>query len=59
MVKSNIPNFDKVELLTDFDKVLGLDLGKTLDDRLQTPVQVEKLIEQREAVRKMKLHRSG
>lgn len=54
MVKSNIPNFDKVELLIDFDKVLGLDLGKMLDDRLQIPVQVEKLIEQREAVRKMR-----
>ncbi len=54
MVKSNIPNFDKVELLTDFDKVLGLNLGKTLDDRLQIPVRVEKLIEQRETVRKMR-----
>ena len=54
MVKSNIPNFDKVDLLRQFDRVLGLDLSKTSYLRLQTPVKVEKLIEQREAVRKMR-----
>lgn len=57
MVKSNIPNFDKVDLLRQFDRVLGLDLivdhrSSIVDERI--PEQVEKLIEQREAVRKMR-----
>ncbi|MFH2085176.1 MAG: cysteine--tRNA ligase [bacterium] len=52
--KSNIPNYDKMDLLNQFDRVLGLDLNKTPDARLQIPVKVEQLIEQREAVRKMR-----
>ena len=56
VAKSNIPNYDKVDLLTQFDRVLGLDLNKEvtmqIDDKV--PEQVEKLIEQRESVRKMR-----
>ncbi len=54
--KSNISNYDKVDLLTEFDGVLGLNLG-IRNQKLKTreiPEQVEKLIEQREQVRKMR-----
>lgn len=54
VAKSNISNYDKLDLLTQFDRVLGLNLHKTLDARDQTPIEVEKLIEQREAARKMR-----
>ena len=56
VVKSNIPNYDKVDLLRQFDSILGLDLGKEkvmkIDETI--PEQVEKLIEQREVVRKQR-----
>jgi cysteinyl-tRNA synthetase len=56
VVKSNIPNYDKIDLLRQFDTILGLDLGKEkvmkVDEMI--PEQVEKLIEQREEVRKMR-----
>jgi cysteinyl-tRNA synthetase len=56
VAKSNIPNYDKVDLLTQFDRVLGLDLKKevVMQDEIKVPEQVEKLIEQREVVRKMR-----
>ena len=56
VVKSNIPNYDKVDLLTQFDRVLGLDLNKEVKviNEEQVPEVVAKLIEQREAVRKMR-----
>lgn len=57
VAKSNISNYDKVDLLTQFDGVLGLNLmvdgrGKMANEKI--PEQVDKLIEQREAVRKMR-----
>ncbi|MEI8232671.1 MAG: cysteine--tRNA ligase [bacterium] len=56
VAKSNIPNYDKVDLLTQFDRVLGLDLNKEVSMQIdeKIPETVEKLIEQREAVRKMR-----
>lgn len=57
VVKSNIPNYDKVDLLSQFDRVLSLNLGlrkQELGTREEIPEQVEKLIEQREVVRKMR-----
>ncbi len=56
VAKSNIPNYDKVDLLTQFDRVLGLDLEKEVKviNEEQIPEVVTKLIEQREAVRKMR-----
>jgi cysteinyl-tRNA synthetase len=55
VAKSNIPNYDKLDLLTQFDGVLGLHLEKksTVEGEL-IPVQVEKLIEQREEMRRMR-----
>ena len=57
VAKSNIPSGDKVDLLTQFDRVMGLDLivdHRSLIIDEQVPEQVEKLIEQREVVRKMR-----
>jgi cysteinyl-tRNA synthetase len=56
VAKSNIPNYDKVDLLNQFDRVLGLNLNKekTMQVDEKVPEQVEKLIEQREIVRKMR-----
>jgi cysteinyl-tRNA synthetase len=56
VAKSNIPNYDKIDLLTQFDGVLGIDLNKEVVMQIdeKVPEQVEKLIEQREAVRKMR-----
>jgi len=57
VAKSNISNYDKYDLLTQFDRVLGLRLeqrSKDMVNRDEVSEQVEKLIEQREAVRKMR-----
>lgn len=56
VAKSNIPNYDKLELLTQFDRVLGLELNSNLQFIIdnEIPAEVEKLIEQRESVRKMR-----
>ncbi len=56
VAKSNIANYDKVDLLNQFDQVLGLDLGTKNKGRgeEEVPEQVEKLVEQREAVRKQR-----
>jgi cysteinyl-tRNA synthetase len=56
VAKSNISNYDKVDLLSQFDRVLGFNLDKevTMNTGDAVPEQVEKLIEQREAVRKMR-----
>ncbi len=57
VAKSNIPNYDKVDLLSQFDQVLGLQLeqkNKNIEDKEEIPKQVEQLIEQRETVRKMR-----
>lgn len=56
VAKSNISNYDKVDLLSDFDRVLGINLGKEPSMQVEEviPEQVEKLIEQREVVRKMR-----
>ncbi len=56
VAKSNIPNYDKVDLLTQFDTVFGLDLNKEVKVKIDEalPDTVQKLIEQREVVRKQR-----
>ncbi len=49
MLKSNISDRDKLELLLDWDQVLGLDLARV--DALQVPDQVMQLTHQREQLR--------
>lgn len=48
VAKSNIPSQDKRDLLFDFDEILGLDLGKTME----IPEEIKALIKQRESLRK-------
>lgn len=59
MVKSNIPDQDKWELITDWDRVLGLNLIQISDDRFQISDEIKKLIKQREELRKQKQWREA
>lgn len=52
MVKSNIPSGDKLEMLLDFDEVLGLKLSET--EEIKIPGEVKKLAEKR-----LKLRQEG
>jgi len=56
VAKSNISGIDKAELLADFDRVLGVGLGnmKQKTENSQISKEIDKLIEQREAMRKMR-----
>jgi len=56
MAKSNIPDPDKLDLILDFDKVLGLDLEKALKDqeRESIPQEIMEIVEKREDLRKQK-----
>ncbi len=50
MLKSDINNNEKYYLLIDFDKVFGLNLGKTIEEKV--PVNIIKLAERRLQARK-------
>jgi len=52
MAKSNIPEQDKWELITDWDRVLGLGLGKV--KKAEIPDEIQKLVQQREELRRKK-----
>lgn len=54
VVKTNIPGYDKYDLLLDFDQVLGLGLNKISNFKLQITNEVQKLIDEREKLRKEK-----
>lgn len=56
VAKSNIPTHDKLELLLDFDQVLGLGLEKVSREEKapQVPRKIKRLVEQREKLRKQK-----
>jgi cysteinyl-tRNA synthetase len=51
--KSNIPNQDKLDLILDFDQVLGLNLAveSIKETVIEIPAEVEKLIQAREVAR--------
>lgn len=51
-LKSNIPSEDKYDLAIDFDRVLGLNLASLTDVDNKLPVEVVKLLEERENLRK-------
>ena len=56
VAKSNIPNYDKVDLLDDFDRVLGLGLGDRVEgigDR-EIPVEIKQLMAKRQELRAAK-----
>ncbi|HUS60148.1 MAG TPA: cysteine--tRNA ligase [Nevskiaceae bacterium] len=52
MAKSNIPSPDKLDLILDFDQVLGLGLAKQSKTKLEIPKDVQELVEKREKLRK-------
>jgi len=53
MVKSNIPPYDKLEMITDFDKVLGLNLiNRAIENKVEIPQEIKQLVEERENLRK-------
>ena len=54
MAKSNIPGMDKLELLEDFDRVLGLGLIGTKAGTREVPEAVVQLAETREKLRREK-----
>jgi len=54
MAKSNIPSMDKLELITDWEQILGLDLLKPIQ-LIKVPEEVKKLIKNREALRKKEM----
>lgn len=58
VAKSNIPGADKADLLREFDRVLGVGVergirNQELESR-EIPVEIDKLIEQREEMRRMR-----
>lgn len=54
LVKSNVPSYDKLDLILDFDRVLGLGLGEVSPAKQKIPEEVKKLVKEREALRKTK-----
>ncbi|MEK7188618.1 MAG: cysteine--tRNA ligase [Patescibacteria group bacterium] len=50
VVKSNIPDYDKYDLIVSFDEVLGLGLARALADK-QFPKEVKLLLEERDKLR--------
>lgn len=54
MVKSNIPEQDKWELIQDWDKVLGLRLGEIRNQAVKIPEKIKVLMVKREELRKQK-----
>jgi len=54
LLKSDLSKQDKLATVLDFDKVLGLNLEKTRQEKLVVPESIKKLIDQREQARKDK-----
>ncbi len=51
MVKSNIPDYDKYELLLKFDEILGLSLSDYREAKTQISAKAEELLRKREVFR--------
>ena len=51
MVKSNIPDMDKTDLLLDWDQILGLSLVSAGED-IKVPEEVTRMVNERESLRK-------
>ena len=54
MLRSGISNADKLTTALDFDKVFGLKLGEAVYKRVEVPIEVKKLVDEREVARKEK-----
>ena len=53
-MKSNIPSEDKYDLAMSFDEVLGFKLSEISKRKLEIPEKVQKLVEERQSLRKEK-----
>jgi len=51
MIKSNIPDMDKADLLLDWDQILGLSLVSARED-IKVPEEVTRMVNEREGLRK-------
>ncbi|PIY66066.1 cysteine--tRNA ligase [Candidatus Shapirobacteria bacterium CG_4_10_14_0_8_um_filter_39_15] len=54
MAKSNINSEDKLDLILEFDKVMGLRLAEAGSEKRETSSEVEELAQKREVLRKQK-----
>lgn len=55
VLKSNIPSEDKYDLMMEFDRILGLDLGKVSSQVISDiPKHIQKLVDARDSARKEK-----
>lgn len=54
VLKSKLSDHDKLATILDFDKVLGLDLGKIKKEKIEIPKEVQDLVKEREEARKNK-----
>ncbi|MGB9911023.1 MAG: cysteine--tRNA ligase [Microgenomates group bacterium] len=54
LVKADLPEKNKLELIIDFDKVLGLNLIKEAKKEIAIPLKIKKLLEKREKFRQEK-----
>ncbi|MFH1454938.1 MAG: cysteine--tRNA ligase [bacterium] len=54
MLKSEISSADKLATALDFDKVFGLKLNETIQNKIEIPAEVKSLVEEREMARKEK-----
>ena len=53
MIKSDIPTYDKLDLLLDFDQVLGLKLNEIKKEKIRIPEEIKQLAKQREELRRI------
>jgi cysteinyl-tRNA synthetase len=51
LLKSNIPSYDKYDLLMDFDQVLGLSLGREWGDKIKVSPKIKELMQKRDKLR--------
>ncbi len=54
VMKSNIPSGDKYDLALSFDEVLGLKLSEVVEEKLDIPDDIKRLVDERETLRKEK-----
>lgn len=51
IAKSNVSPYDKLDLITDFDQVLGLKIIEKAKEKIEIPEKVKEMIKEREELR--------
>jgi cysteinyl-tRNA synthetase len=54
VIKSNIPDYDKYDLLLEWDQILGLGLGQAKTEEVVISPEIKSLIDRRELLRKQR-----